>query len=66
MEKFGPHVASINWDSIVLKDNNKQHAVDMKRLVDSECVRRYNLALDKSETLAEFLDALQKIDAGQA
>jgi proteasome accessory factor PafA2 len=66
LEKFGSHVASINWDRIVLKENNKDHAIDMKRLVDSECVRHYNQALDNSGTLAEFLDALQAIDASQS
>ena len=59
-------MASINWDRIVLKENNKDHAIDMKRLVDSECVRHYNQALDNSGTLAEFLDALQAIDASQS
>ena len=63
LEKFGAHVASINWDRIVLKNNRKEHAIDMKRLVDSEWVRRYNQALDDSETLVNFLDVLNEIDA---
>ncbi|MDP6037768.1 MAG: proteasome accessory factor PafA2 family protein, partial [Candidatus Latescibacteria bacterium] len=46
LEKFGEHVSSINWDRIVFKNNGQQHAVDMKSLVDSDLILRYNAALD--------------------
>ena len=65
LEKFGSQVASINWDQIVLKNNNAQHTVDMKRFVDSEYVSRYNRALDDAETVAEFLDAVQVIEKSE-
>ena len=61
LEKFGDYVSSINWDRIVFKRNGRQHAVDMKLLVDEERVQRYNEVLDRSETLESFLAALEKV-----
>ncbi|MDA0711700.1 MAG: hypothetical protein O3B73_15990, partial [bacterium] len=65
LEKFGAQVVSINWDRIVLKHNQSDCAIDMKRLVDSDCVRRYNQALDNAQQLDDFLEAIKVIEAGQ-
>ncbi len=62
LEKFGEHVSSISWDRIVFKNNGQQHAIDMKSLVDSDQVLRYNAALDQTETLEAFLDALKDVE----
>ncbi|MDE2724769.1 MAG: hypothetical protein OXI59_15465, partial [Gemmatimonadota bacterium] len=61
VERFGDYVSSINWDRIVFKRNGRQHAVDMKLLVDEERVQRYNEVLDQSDTLESFLAALDKV-----
>ncbi|MCZ6632566.1 MAG: proteasome accessory factor PafA2 family protein [bacterium] len=66
LEKFGKHVKSINWDRIVFLLDGKQHSVDMKHLVDSERVDPYNSLLDRSETLSDFLEELECVEAVQA
>ena len=63
LEKFGEHVSSINWDRIVFKHNGRQRPVDMKLLVESERVHSYNIALDESDTLEKFLEALDKVES---
>lgn len=62
LKKFGEYVSSINWDRIVFKSNGQQRAVDMKSLVDSDQVLRYNAVLDQAETLEAFLDALNDVE----
>ena len=59
LEKFGSQIKSINWDRIVFASNGRQHAVDMKDLIDLERVRASNALLDRSETLDDFLEAFE-------
>jgi proteasome accessory factor A len=60
LEKFGDYVVSINWDRIVFQLGNKQHAIDMKNLVDIALVKQYNGALDRADTLDVFIKTLQE------
>ena len=58
LQKFGHDVKSVNWDRIIFSWNGEQRSVDMKDLVDGEKVAYYNRALDRSDELEEFLNAL--------
>jgi len=61
LEKFRSNVKSVQWDSITFEVNGQKIPLNMNNLVDSDSVKEYNDIVDKSQTIVEMLEAVNKL-----
>ncbi|MCC7261360.1 MAG: proteasome accessory factor PafA2 family protein [Candidatus Latescibacteria bacterium] len=58
LEKFGPAVRSLNWDSIEFLVQGRTRVVDLKACVDSGVAAYYNQVLDSAPSVEALLEKL--------
>ncbi|MCZ6677769.1 MAG: depupylase/deamidase Dop [Candidatus Poribacteria bacterium] len=59
LEKFRPHVKSVQWDNITFNVKGKSPvSISMNQLIDLDITERYNRILDQSQTVEALVDNL--------